>query len=153
MNTRDLDVKFQVKQLAKGMHFDSVLQIRIRLLTCGFIRNREYKDLVQGQRYLRDLVERQDIPVFDEVTVAVESIAAILNEKPRTDRKLKIVRWVKSASNRIKFKIRSNTISLPTISNEERRTSLSFKSAYKDVYLGGSDVGVWRETLAIPMLK
>ena len=119
--------------------------------------DREYKDLVQGQRYLRDLVERYEIPVFDEIPVAVESVAAILNEKPRADKKLRFltrsVRWVRCASNRIKLKIRSNTISLPTISSEERRTSLSFKDAHKDVYLGGSDVSDWRETLAIPMLK
>nr|XP_042904520.1 uncharacterized protein LOC107437853 isoform X1 [Parasteatoda tepidariorum] len=49
------------------------------------ITEKEFKDLQQGQRYLQDLVERQGIPVFDNIHHAVQCTATILkkNIKPQ----------------------------------------------------------------------
>ncbi|XP_071036486.1 uncharacterized protein [Parasteatoda tepidariorum] len=62
--------------------FSSVLRnIKISLFSIF----REFKDLQQGQRYLQDLVERQGIPVFDNIHHAVQCTATILkkNIKPQ----------------------------------------------------------------------
>lgn len=49
------------------------------------ITEKEFRDLQQGQRYLQDLVERQGIPVFDNINHAVQCTATILqkNIKPQ----------------------------------------------------------------------
>ncbi|XP_054717852.1 uncharacterized protein LOC129227333 [Uloborus diversus] len=49
------------------------------------ITEKEFRDLQQGQRYLQDLVERQGIPVFNNIMNAVHSTATILrkNIKPQ----------------------------------------------------------------------
>ncbi|CAB3372681.1 Hypothetical predicted protein [Cloeon dipterum] len=48
---------------------------------CGeFLSQKEYDDLAAGQTVLQDLVERQGIPVFDSIPVALNCTAKILRE-------------------------------------------------------------------------
>ncbi|XP_035216798.1 uncharacterized protein LOC118190228 isoform X2 [Stegodyphus dumicola] len=49
------------------------------------VTEKEFRDLQQGQRYLQDLVERQGIPVFNNIDHAVQCTATILqkNIKPQ----------------------------------------------------------------------
>ncbi|XP_059484260.1 uncharacterized protein LOC132201798 isoform X6 [Neocloeon triangulifer] len=48
---------------------------------CGeFLSQQEYADLSAGQTILQDLVERQGIPVFDSIPVALNCTAKILRE-------------------------------------------------------------------------
>ena len=42
--------------------------------------NREFIDLREGQSYLQDIVERQGIPIFQEIPVALATVARILHE-------------------------------------------------------------------------
>ncbi|CAG2162161.1 unnamed protein product [Oppiella nova] len=44
------------------------------------ISEKEYKDLQQSQSYLQDLVERQGIPIFDQLPVALACVNRILRE-------------------------------------------------------------------------
>lgn len=44
------------------------------------LTDREYGDLCRGQRMLQDIVERQDIPVFENIAVALNCTAKILRE-------------------------------------------------------------------------
>ena len=48
---------------------------------CGeVISHEEYEDLKNGQEVLQDLVERQGIPVFDNITVALQCTEKVLRE-------------------------------------------------------------------------
>ncbi|CAL1268257.1 unnamed protein product [Larinioides sclopetarius] len=47
------------------------------------ITEKEFRDLRQGQRYLQDLVEKQDIPVFDNINKAVLGAAKVLKDNIR----------------------------------------------------------------------
>lgn len=44
------------------------------------ITEKELKDLQQGQRYLRDLVERENIPVFNNIPDALKATARVVKE-------------------------------------------------------------------------
>ena len=45
------------------------------------ISQAEYQDLNQAQSYLNDLVERQNFPVFDQIPVALNCLAATLRQQ------------------------------------------------------------------------
>lgn len=45
------------------------------------ISEREYQDLCHGQAMLQDLVERQGIPVFDDISMALRCTARMLRER------------------------------------------------------------------------
>lgn len=47
------------------------------------ISDSEYRDLHQAQCYLADLVERQGFPVFDQIPVAINCAARLLQENIR----------------------------------------------------------------------
>lgn len=86
---------------------------------------RELKDLKEGHDCIRDIAERQGIPVFDEVMRALPHVIKVL--KPHTKSTLK-----------------------PS-GRQQNGEQISYNY---DIYLGGSTHNsTWREDIAIPFLK
>lgn len=68
-----------------GCHRKLILVIKAyegpgQLVLGEALSEREFLDLSRGQAILQDIVERQGIPVFDNITVALECTAKILRE-------------------------------------------------------------------------
>jgi hypothetical protein len=94
---------------------------------------REYKVLQQGQKYLQFIVNRQAIPVCDQITRALTCVARAIRDGvcPRDI---------------------SQKIAIDQKINHE---FIRLDSQSRDIYLGGSEYPAsnWREEIAIPLLK
>ncbi|XP_076351899.1 uncharacterized protein LOC143247525 [Tachypleus tridentatus] len=141
------------------------------------ITERELEELVQGRTYLKHLVWRKNISVFDNIPSAIEAAQVSLKNENHQNLRVDQAKVLHVVGEKLKQQ-KNVAVNLDcsnsgeiTIRDQQKNSCLikNFMHTvfqpvlqffdwiqpfcnYKDVYLGGSS-GSWREDVAIPILK